>query len=73
LAHATLKTPIRYVALLQNSQRRSDLAVHAKLDALDHGLADLMSRLGDTRDGNGDLATDINDLRAAVGAERDSD
>jgi phosphoglycerol transferase MdoB-like AlkP superfamily enzyme len=70
----TLTTIITFllVALLQNSQRRSERALHAKLDALDRGLADLMSRLGDSRDGNGDLATDIKDLRAAVGAERDS-
>src|SRR5689334_15226610 len=51
----TLTTIVTFllVALLQNTQRRSDRAVHAKLDALDRGLADLMSRLGDDRDGNG--------------------
>jgi low affinity Fe/Cu permease len=30
------------VALLQNSQRRSELAMHRKLDAISDGLADLM-------------------------------
>ena len=64
----TLTTIITFllVALLQNSQRRSDEAVHLKLDALAEGLADLVSRLGDDRDGG-----DVEELRTAVGAEHD--
>jgi hypothetical protein len=55
------------VALLQNSARRSDQAVHHKLDALADGLADLMEHQlgGDT----GDLERDIQDLKEAVGLE----
>jgi low affinity Fe/Cu permease len=44
----TLTTIITFllVALLQNSQRRSEEAVHLKLDALADGLADLVSAVG---------------------------
>ena len=56
------------VALLQNSGRRSDRAIHHKLDALADGLADLME---DRIHPNGaDLAGDIADLKRAVGLER---
>lgn len=56
------------VALLQNSGRRSDRAIHHKLDALADGLADLMEHQlnGD----KADLAGDIADLKEAVGLER---
>jgi hypothetical protein len=53
------------VALLQNSQTRSDQAVQHKLNAIADALADLMSRT----DGGSDLASDVTDLRAAVGLE----
>ena len=56
------------VALLQNSQTRSDQAVQHKLNALADGLADLMAYLaheGDRRD----LHRDLTELRAAVGLE----
>jgi hypothetical protein len=56
------------VALLQNSQRRSDKAVHHKLDALADGLADLMDHLAE-RGADEDLRQDIAELRAAVGLE----
>lgn len=56
------------VALLQNSGRRSDHAIHHKLDALADGLADLMEHQID-RD-SADLAADIADLKDAVGLER---
>ena len=65
----TLTTIITFllVALLQNSQRRSEQAIQLKLDALAEGVADLVSKVG----GNGDnsLASDIQELREAVGAE----
>jgi low affinity Fe/Cu permease len=50
------------VALLQNSQHRSDLAVHHKLNAIAEALADLM----DTWE---DLDRDQDELREAVGLE----
>ena len=56
------------VALLQNSQTRSDQAVQHKLNALADGLADIMAHLA----GNGqerDLVHDLKELRAAVGLE----
>jgi low affinity Fe/Cu permease len=54
------------VALLQNTQRRSDRAVHAKLDALAEGLADLMEA-GEAADPS--LVEDVEELRLAVGIE----
>jgi low affinity Fe/Cu permease len=56
------------VALLQNSQRRSDAAVQAKLDALADGLADLMEHHLDHDDV--DLKGDVEDLKEAVGLEQ---
>ncbi len=64
---ATTIVTFLLVALLQNSQRRSEEAVNQKLDALADGLADLMHHVG----GNDpELRRDIRDLQAAVGAER---
>jgi hypothetical protein len=56
------------VALLQNSQTRSDQAVQHKLNAIADGLADLMAHIesgGEQRNLKGDLI----ELRAAVGLE----
>ncbi len=55
------------VALLQNAQRRSDDAVHAKLNALADGLADLMEHIAPD---DNDLQADMHDLRSAVGLEK---
>lgn len=56
------------VALLQNSQTRSDQAVQHKLNALADGLADLMAFM--EADGQArDLSNDLKELRAAVGLE----
>jgi hypothetical protein len=65
----TLTTIVTFllVALLQNSQRRGELAIQQKLDALADGLADLMVYVG----GSEALGADVEDLRAAVGLERD--
>ena len=63
---ATTIVTFLLVALLQNSQRRSDLAVHAKLDALAGGLADLMEHGAGDDD---ELRRHIADLRHAVGIE----
>jgi hypothetical protein len=56
------------VALLQNSQTRSDQAVQHKLNALADGLADLMEHIVDG-DGGKDLRHDLDELRQAVGLE----
>jgi Low affinity iron permease/PhoD-like phosphatase len=55
------------VALLQNSERRSDLAAHRKLDAIAAGLADLMQHGVDPA--ASDLQARAGDLRRAVGLE----
>jgi low affinity Fe/Cu permease len=57
------------VALLQNSQTRSDRALHHKLNAVADGLADLMDHLAE-RAADEDLRRDIRELRAAVGLEK---
>ena len=56
------------VALLQNTQRRGEQAIHKKLDALADGMADLMSHFADE---NNDLREEIEDLKAAVGLEEE--
>jgi len=56
------------VALLQNSQTRSDQAVQHKLNAIADAIADLMLHMHtDGRDTN--LARDLTELRDAVGLE----
>ena len=56
------------VAVLQNSQRRTEQALHHKLDALADGMADLMEHfLPAEGDKDQDLAMDVDDLRKAVG------
>jgi low affinity Fe/Cu permease len=56
------------IALLQNSERRYDEALHHKIDAVAAGLADLMEHQqgGDRRV----LQRHIDELRAAIGLER---
>ena len=55
------------VALLQNTQMRSDEAVQDKLNEIADALADLMESLADDRP---QLRRDRDELRAAVGLER---
>lgn len=55
------------VALLQNTQMRSDEAVQDKLNEIADALADLMESLADERP---QLREDCDELRAAVGLER---
>jgi low affinity Fe/Cu permease len=57
------------VALLQNSQTRSDLAVQHKLNALADGLADLMHYMVEPSDPPR-LRKDLEELRDAVGLEQ---
>ena len=54
------------VALLQNTQKRSDDAIQHKLNAIADGLADLMAQLSREHPG---LQIDCAELRAAVGLE----
>ncbi|MBF6171585.1 low affinity iron permease family protein [Nocardia blacklockiae] len=64
----TVTTVITFllVALLQNTQRRSDAAVQQKLNALADGLADLMQA---AEADNAKLRDDRRELLAAVGLE----
>ena len=65
---ATTIVTFLLVALLQNSARRSDRAIHHKLDAIADGLADLMEH---ELNGNAaDLAHDVEELKESVGLER---
>jgi low affinity Fe/Cu permease len=62
------------VALLQNSQRRSDVALHRKLDALAEGLAvltaaDRAAGAGDCAEAQAERRQAEAELRAAVGLE----
>ena len=56
------------VALLQNTQTRSDQAVQHKLNALAEGLAELMEHLSSQSEDD-DLEQDRRELREAVGLE----
>ena len=56
------------VALLQNSQTRSDQSTQHKLNAIARGLSDLMAHIADG-DEERDLARDKDELRKAVGLE----
>jgi low affinity Fe/Cu permease len=56
------------VALLQNSQTRSDQATQHKLNAIADGLADFMKSIADRHE-NDDLRQDLIELRSAVGLE----
>jgi low affinity Fe/Cu permease len=64
---ATTIVTFLLVALLQNSQRRSEGAVNQKLDAIADGLADLMDHLSEEDE---ELRRDMDDLRRSVGVER---
>ena len=57
------------VALLQNSQTRSDQAIQHKLNAIADGLADLMAHRIEETHSDDDLREDMNELRSAVGLE----
>jgi low affinity Fe/Cu permease len=68
----TLTTIITFlmVALLQNSQTRSDQAVQHKLNALADGLADMMRFIADDDRDQHRLRQDLIELRDAVGLEQ---
>ena len=65
---ATTIVTFLMVALLQNSQTRSDQAIQHKLNAIADGLADLMAYLHSGGEGR-DLEQDLVELRDAVGLE----
>lgn len=67
----TLTTIITFlmVALLQNSQTRSDQALQHKLNAIADALADLMAHTVDDEHNDADLRNDMHELRDAVGLE----
>jgi low affinity Fe/Cu permease len=56
------------VALLQNTQTRTDEATQDKLNALAQGLAELMAHVADVHDREA-LRDEVAELRAAVGLE----
>jgi hypothetical protein len=56
------------VALLQNSQTRTDQAAQHKLNAIADGLADLMEHLA-AQSPDSSLEDDMKELRAAIGLE----
>ena len=66
----TITTIITFlmVALLQNSQTRSDQAIQHKLNAIADGLADLMTHTHNCTPGSA-LGIDVAELKAAVGLE----
>lgn len=64
---ATTIVTFLLVALLQNAQRRNELAMNRKLDAIADGLADLMEHVSPQDE---DLQRDMQELRESVGIER---
>ncbi len=58
------------IALLQNSERRYDDALHTKIDAIAAGLADVMERLDEREGGDGELREKVEDLRESIELER---
>jgi len=63
---ATTIVTFLLVALLQNTQTRTDAAVQQKLNAIAEGLSSLMRHVGQ---GDPQLTRDCRELRAAVGLE----
>jgi low affinity Fe/Cu permease len=61
---ATTIVTFLLVALLQNTQARSNAAVQKKLNAIAEALADFMDKTDE------ELAEDVDELRAAVGLEK---
>lgn len=57
------------VALLQNTQQRSDQAVQHKLNAIADALADLMRSIAAEHPQSKELQTDLEELRRSVGLE----
>ena len=59
------------IALLQNSERRYDEALHRKIDAIAAGLADVMERIDEREGGDdGELHDKVEGLRESIELER---
>jgi low affinity Fe/Cu permease len=59
------------IALLQNSERRYDDALHQKIDAIAAGLADVMERIDEGEDDDdGELREKVESLRESIELER---
>lgn len=70
---ATIITSL-LVVLLRNTQQRGERVVQKKLDAIADGLSDLMEHFASGEEAataRKDLARDVEDLRAAVGLEKE--
>ncbi|WP_026208965.1 low affinity iron permease family protein [Catelliglobosispora koreensis] len=66
---ATTIVTFLMVALLQNSQRRSDEATQHKLNAIADGLADFMESMAHRSPKSTLLRQDLQELRQAIGLE----
>jgi low affinity Fe/Cu permease len=66
---ATTIVTFLLVALLQNTQQRTDQATQHKLNAIADGLADLMASLAKDHPQSEALKNDLKELRKAVGLE----
>jgi hypothetical protein len=66
---ATTIVTFLLVALLQNTQQRTDQATQHKLNAIADGLADLMASLAKDHPQSEALKNDLKELRNAVGLE----
>jgi low affinity Fe/Cu permease len=58
------------IALLQNSERRYDDALHRKIDAISAGLADVMERVDRGEDGDSELREKAKSLRESIELEQ---
>lgn len=58
------------IALLQNSERRYDDALHRKIDAIAAALADVMERMDAREGGEGELPEKVESLRESIELER---
>ncbi|HKH42386.1 MAG TPA: low affinity iron permease family protein [Solirubrobacterales bacterium] len=58
------------IALLQNSERRYDDALHTKIDAIAAGLADVMERIEQREGGDDELREKVESLRESIELER---
>jgi low affinity Fe/Cu permease len=67
---ATTIVTFLLVALLQNSQRRSDEATQHKLNAIADAMADMMESLSVEHPAGPRLRRDLSELRDAVGLEQ---
>ena len=58
------------IALLQNSERRYDDALHRKIDAIAAGLADVMERLEEGESDDGETREKVEDLQDSIELEQ---